>query len=402
MIKKLWFSLVLMSSVSSYAWAKDYFVIVRGSSGWQNYRHEADVYHLTSLLLGPESPYQIPRDQVVVMTYNDIAYNSQNPRPGFIENRVNGTNVYLEGFVPDYSGDQVTPENFISVLRNLKSTRHDNVWIYFTDHGGTNLIAFPNSVLYADDLNETLQYMYANGKYNKLIFYLEACESGSMFNHKLPKDIDVYAVTAATPNESSYACCYDNSLGVYTGDEWSVNFLEDLDSGDLGRWTFDDQYDISYRFTTQSTPCQYGNTSIADAFISGYIEGSGLQPNDLAKNRRRLKNKLLHSNSTLGRQNWLEEGWTVGIDPDKQHRIDQIFAKLVSKYALYQDLIELKEDNACDSQKLRDIDMPRYKELMKYYPDLAYLRHTHVLAILCLEKYAHIDPLDIILTLLEY
>jgi hypothetical protein len=45
-----------------------------------------------------------------------------------------------------------------------------------------------------------------------MLIYVEACESGSMFNNVLPGDISVYAVTAATPFESSWACYY-NQVG---------------------------------------------------------------------------------------------------------------------------------------------------------------------------------------------
>ena len=45
--------------------------------------------------------------------------------------------------------------------------------------------------------------MYTNKRYSELVFLLEACESGSMFQ-KLPIDKNIYAVSAAAPNESSY------------------------------------------------------------------------------------------------------------------------------------------------------------------------------------------------------
>lgn len=60
---------------------------------------------------------------------------------------------------------------------------------------------------------------HKNKMYKRLVFYLEACESGSMFNvHPLlsirwslwlvqtllPTDINVYATTAANPEESRF------------------------------------------------------------------------------------------------------------------------------------------------------------------------------------------------------
>ena len=47
--------------------------------------------------------------------------------------------------------------------------------------------------------------MYANKMYKKLVFYLEACDSGSMFEFTLPKDINAYAMTAGKADEDSWA-----------------------------------------------------------------------------------------------------------------------------------------------------------------------------------------------------
>ena len=69
----------------------------------------------------------------------------------------------------------------------MKSTANDRVFIYFSDHGATGLIAFPNGELYADHLVKTLNSMHDKKQYKELVFYLEACESGSMFEKTLPK-----------------------------------------------------------------------------------------------------------------------------------------------------------------------------------------------------------------------
>ena len=62
-----------------------------------------------------------------------------------------------------------------------------------------------------------------------MVFYIEACESGSMFDNLLRSDINVYATTAANPHESSYACYYDEKRQTYLGDRYSVSWLEDSD-----------------------------------------------------------------------------------------------------------------------------------------------------------------------------
>ena len=63
--------------------------------------------------------------------------------------------------------------------------------------------------------------MHAANKYSKMMLYVEACESGSMFNKILASNVSVYAVTASTPFESSYACYEDNYAHTYIGDCFS-------------------------------------------------------------------------------------------------------------------------------------------------------------------------------------
>jgi len=55
--------------------------------------------------------------------------------------------------------------------------------------------------------------MHETKMYDKLVFYLETCESGSMFAGHLKDNINIYAVTAANPTESSWGTyCYPNDI----------------------------------------------------------------------------------------------------------------------------------------------------------------------------------------------
>jgi legumain len=44
---------------------------------------------------------------------------------------------------------------------------------------------------------QAISQLHAEKRFKKLVFYLEACESGSMFKDLLPNDINVYATTAS-------------------------------------------------------------------------------------------------------------------------------------------------------------------------------------------------------------
>ncbi|KAM9707657.1 legumain [Menidia menidia] len=248
---------------------KNWVVIVAGSNGWYNYRHQADACHAYQIV----HRNGIPDEQIVVMMYDDLAQNEDNPTPGILINRPNGTDVY-KGVPKDYIGDDVTPENFLAVLKGdssnikggsgkvLKSGPNDHVFVYFTDHGAPGLLAFPNDDLHVEDLQAAITYMHDNKKYKKMVFYIEACESGSMMNH-LPADIDVYATTAANAHESSYACYYDEKRDTYLGDWYSVNWMEDSDEEDLTKETLLKQFKIVKSHTNTSHVQQFGNKTLA-------------------------------------------------------------------------------------------------------------------------------------------
>ena len=102
------------------------------------------------------------------------------------------------------------------------------------------MVGFPIGVLYADDLNDALNYMFTNQMYDELVLYLEACESGSMFENILSTDINIYATTASNGELSSYAAyCYpfDKVNGIHVGsclgDLYSVTWMEDTDVNDI-------------------------------------------------------------------------------------------------------------------------------------------------------------------------
>ncbi|CAG2104199.1 unnamed protein product [Medioppia subpectinata] len=101
-------------------------------------------------------------------------------------------------------------QNFLTVLNSDKSLAQngkkvvnsgpdDHIYVYLIDHGAPDLIAFPHKYLYSKDLNGAFKEMHQAKKYAKLVVNIEACNSGSMFEKPLPKDINVYVTTSANP-----------------------------------------------------------------------------------------------------------------------------------------------------------------------------------------------------------
>nr|CAB3263422.1 legumain-like [Phallusia mammillata] len=250
---------------------KIWVVLVAGSNGYYNYRHQADICHAYQVV----HDHGISDEQIIVMMYDDIAHSSENPTPGKIINHPDGPDVY-KGVPKDYTGETVTPENFLNVLTGnaqamsgigsgkvLGSKSTDHVFVYFSDHGAPGLIAFPTSELMKDDLNNAITKMHTSNMYLDLVFYIEACESGSMFDGSLSDNINVYATTAANPSESSYACYYDTLRQTYLGDRYSVSWLEDSDKENLETESLHSQFKIVKEETNQSHVMQYGDKTIS-------------------------------------------------------------------------------------------------------------------------------------------
>eukprot|EP00439_Symbiodinium_sp_Y106_P074603 s75_g14.t1 len=275
--------------------ADKYAVIAAGSAGPEiptargffNYRHQADACHAYHLMLKSG----VPADNIILMMQDDVANSSENPFPGQLFNKPgdDSPDVY-KGCKVDYSGDIVTGQLFMDVLTGntqgakgkvLKSGASDTVFVNFVDHGGPGIIAFPNGpVLTVKELSKTLKTMQSKHMFKEMVFYMEACESGSMFPD-LEKDSKILAVTASNADESSWGTyCGDaamvkgKNVGSCLGDLFSVNWMQDDDLGKFSSETFRSQIAKVTKLTNKSHVCSFGDKSFVDDTI-GSVETTG-------------------------------------------------------------------------------------------------------------------------------
>merc|ERR1712002_1210970 len=254
-------------------------LLVAGSRGYGNYRHQADICHAYHILrdLG------IPEDNIVTMMYDDIANNRRNPYKGNVINVPGGKNVY-PGVKIDYKGGDVTPHNFLQILQGntpsggngkvIKSGPDDHVFVYFADHGNRHLLGFPHGVLYERDLTAALKNMHARNTYKKMVIYIEACYSGTMFDSVLPEGHNVYAITAANTHESSYAAFYDRRRHTFLADEFSANFMHDTESHNPSLEDLFDQFQNVKAKTHNSHVMMYGDRDMGTMKVADF-QGNG-------------------------------------------------------------------------------------------------------------------------------
>lgn len=268
-------------------------ILLAGSSGYWNYRHQADICHAYQIL----RKGGLKEENIVVFMYDDIAQDEENPNPGTIINHPQGSDVYA-GVPKDYTGENVTVNNFFAVLlgnkslvtggsgKVVESDPNDRIFIYYSDHGGPGVLGMPlPPYLYANDFIQVLKQKHAAGSYREMVIYIEACESGSIFEGLLPTDMNIYATTASNAEENSWGTyCpgmdpppppeYDTCLG----DLYSVAWMEDSEMNNLKEETLLQQYNLVKRRTsnhntymTGSHVMQYGNLTISQEELYLYI-----------------------------------------------------------------------------------------------------------------------------------
>lgn len=241
-------SLLIPTDAASWA------VLAAGSSGYSNYRHQADLCHAYRILRRGG----FPRHRIIAMAVDDVATADRNPFYGKLFNAPDpmgpGTDVYA-GCHLDYRGADVTAANFLGILlgngttggngRMLDTTPDDHVLVFYTDHGGDNKLCFPGpggamcgDELHADEFQTALRTMHGQQRYGKMVIFIEACRSGSMLSD-LPDDLDIYGVTAVPGGMDSLAVyCFPGEsvvngtgLGTCLGDLFAVYWMEALQRG---------------------------------------------------------------------------------------------------------------------------------------------------------------------------
>ncbi|KER20768.1 hypothetical protein T265_10755 [Opisthorchis viverrini] len=243
--------------------SKNWVILVAGSNGWVNYRNQADVFHAYQVV----RKNKVPAENIITLAYDDIAKHRKNPFKGKVFHDYEHEDVY-KGVVIDYRGKEVTRDNFVRALKGddkleankkkvLKSGPDDNVFIFYSGHGAASAIFFPDVVLYAMELNDTLAYMYSKRMYNKLVLYVDACSSGSMFRDVLPSNM------GTKEDEKSWSMfCYDKEIDACLANEYSYAWITDSEYSDLKKRTLEQQYQEVKKRTKDSHVMKYGELAI--------------------------------------------------------------------------------------------------------------------------------------------
>ena len=208
-------------------------VLICGSEGWYNYRHQADVLYVYHSL----KRNGFTDDDIILIMRDDIATHEKNRDQGVIKVSPNGMNLYQD-IQLDYRADTLDVTDIKDILLGnksdrlaivLESTETDNVLLYWTGHGYNGAFSWlAKDKFTAEMLRETVNTMYENKHYQSMLICAEPCYSGSVV--KAVEGIPlVLGIAAADENESSYADNFNPDLGVWMCDRFTYNLIRILD-----------------------------------------------------------------------------------------------------------------------------------------------------------------------------
>lgn len=201
------------------------------SSGWGNYRHQADALAQYRLL----RDHGMPDDRIVLVLADDVAWDPRNPEPGVVRNVTGGPNL-RPGAVIDYRPGDLGASGLLSVLSGRPTDRFptvldsgpgDDVYVFLVGHGyGTGVPVGPpgtGDLLTADALGTTIQAMYDQGRYRRIFVVVETCHGGVLGTRLAAPGALLLA--GANPVESSFGCNWDLSAGAWLGDEFAYRLV---------------------------------------------------------------------------------------------------------------------------------------------------------------------------------
>ena len=275
-------SFLLIACILALAAADNWAVIIAGSDGYGNYRHQANVAHQYHQYLD----YGVKPEHIIVFDYDDIAYCGYNPFPGKLYNLPgDDARDYYEGLVIDYRQMAITKKAVINCLlgiedgsgkKVLKSTSEDRVFINYYDHGAPGLVELIHEYIYKDELQDVLKQMHEKKMYKELVFYLEACDSATMMEG-FPDDLNIYVVTSTDAAVSGWACfcppediVHGKHIGACLSEEFGYAYMKDMDENG-GKDTFAEQFEYIYNSMSKSKPKQWADMSFNNETLAEFF-----------------------------------------------------------------------------------------------------------------------------------
>ena len=257
-----------------------YAVLVQGSNGWSNYRHEADVLSIYQMLKA--NGYD--DDHIILVSADDCANAPENKDAGAVRTDPNGKNLCQDAVI-DYRNANLTPQDICNILKGVKTDKTpvvlpadagQNVLFFWSGHGRCEAVNGANEMAWrdlpagqgmtADLLSQTLQQMADQKQFRQMLVCLEPCYSANM-GQALEGIPGVLAICSAGPYEQSFADSWSNELGVWMCDRFSRNLIGH--AAEYPNGTYRDLYLYCAQHTLGSHVGIYNYTNFGNLYTTG-------------------------------------------------------------------------------------------------------------------------------------
>ena len=249
-------------------------VLVATSSGWGNYRHQADILAYYQLL----KKNHFTDDDIILIMADDLAYDEKNPYPGqiFGDNKKQ-VNLYTDVKV-DYKLDQITPFDLKNILLGKSSEKlpvvldadeYDNVLLLWSGHGSPGALDWNKNqkTINGNFMAGLFNEMYSAGKYRKLFGMIEACYAGSVAT-KCVGVPNLLLMTASNEQETSKAELYDSLWKTYLTNSFTLAALKTLQGKNSNYLSIRDLYSETFSQTMGSHVTLYNTENFGNVFFN--------------------------------------------------------------------------------------------------------------------------------------
>ena len=230
-----------------------YAVVIATSTGWTNYRHQADALAQYQML----KEFGYDDDHIILILEDDIAGNPENPYPGVVHVTPGGENLRT-GAVIDYKTSDVTPEDLANIFSGTVTERTPlvihgspgtNVFLFWSGHGARdNVLKWADNKMSSETIRGILEG--AEGNYRKILAVMETCYSGSVgaYCEGLP---GILFLCASASGETSHADVMDG--GIYLSNRFTRVFRSEVEAN-----PGISVHDLYYQLATHTTGSHAG------------------------------------------------------------------------------------------------------------------------------------------------
>lgn len=232
-------------------------LIVATSTGWSNYRHQADALAMYQMLKGAG----YTDDQIILIMEDDVANYASNPYPGEVRVLPGGPDL-RKGAVIDYKLSDLAPEDLYHILVGVPTEKvpvvidggggTNNVFVFWSGHGvRDDELKWGSQTITSEMIEKATHDAQVN--YRKMFFVMDTCYSGSIPAYCHAGGL--LFLCSAAKGEPSHADVYDPVCGTYLSNGFTRAFRSAVEANpDI---TLNDLYKEVARETTGSHAGMY-------------------------------------------------------------------------------------------------------------------------------------------------